>query len=68
MGGESPFLSRKIMRTWANLPDKVPEPNPSNLMEVGKIRFILTFSQTCFGIRVIGLPVSIIRNANREKL
>ncbi|MFV9644852.1 MAG: hypothetical protein ACNYWU_03415, partial [Desulfobacterales bacterium] len=60
MGGESPFLSRKTMATSANFPDTPPEPNPVNCMEPGEIHFMLTLSQICFGIRVIGLPVSMI--------
>ena len=60
MGGESPFLSRKTMTTSASFPDTPPEPNPVNCIEPGEIHFMLTLSQICVGIRVIGLPVSII--------
>ena len=60
MGGESAFLSRKTMTTSANFPDTPPEPSPVNCMEPGEIHFMLTLSQICFGIMVIGLPVSMI--------
>ena len=48
------------MTISASFPDTPPESNPVNCMKPGEIHFMLTFSQTCFGIRVIGLPISMI--------